>query len=178
MCHLLRMAIGLKCMKSLLILMRSRSQADIEALNQQLLLAQENLQLKKKKRYEHEQNEVQERSERARIEQSFEEAIERAFQARAKSYEAWESSCTKVRMERLKEEQEAVQGYDAISHSLAKNKESFRQHLQRKEDYRAAKIMHELRRHLVLAVSAGAEATASYEKVIDIMSNNGLSLRI
>ncbi|MCW4628425.1 DUF2786 domain-containing protein [Marinomonas rhodophyticola] len=152
-------------------------QADIEALNQQLLLAQENLQLKKKKRYEHEQNEVQERSERARIEQSFEEAIERAFQARAKSYEAWESSCTKVRMERLKEEQEAVQGYDAISHALAKNKESFRQHLQRKEDYRAAKIMHELRRHLVLAVSVGAEATASYEKVIDIMSTNGLSLK-
>lgn len=152
-------------------------QADIEALNKQLLLAQENLQLKKKKRYEHEQNEIQERSERARIEQSFEEAIERAFQARAKSYEAWENSCTKVRMERLREEQEAVQGYDAISHALTKNKESFKQHLQRKEDYRAAKIMHELRRHLALAVSVGAEASASYEKVIGIMSENGLSLK-
>lgn len=155
----------------------AKIQTDIEALDKQLLLAQENLQLKKQKRYEHEQGEVQERAERARIEQSFEEAIERAFQARAKSYEAWEESCTKIRMARLRDEQEAVQGYDAISHALAKNKESFKQHLQRKEDYRAAKIMHELRRHLVLAVSIGEDATASYEKVIDIMSENGLSLK-
>lgn len=152
-------------------------QTEIEALDKQLLLAQENLQFKKQKRYEHEQGEVQERTERARIEQSFEEAIERAFQARAKSYEAWEDSCTKIRMARLRDEQEAVQGYDAISNILAKNKESFKQHLQRKEDYRAAKIMHELRRHLVLAVSVGEDATASYEKVINIMSENGLSLK-
>lgn len=155
----------------------AKIQTDIEALDKQLLLAQENLQLKKQKRYEHEQGEVQERAERARIEQSFEEAIERAFQARAKSYEAWEDSCTKIRMARLRDEQEAVQGYDVISHALAKNKETFKQHLQRKEDYRAAKIMHELRRHLVLAVSIGEDATASYEKVIDIMSENGLSLK-
>lgn len=155
----------------------AKIQTEIEALDKQLLLAQENLQIKKHKRYEHEQSEVQERAERARIEQSFEEAIERAFQARAKSYEAWEDSCTKIRMARLRDEQEAVQGYDAISHTLAKNKESFKQHLQRKEDYRAAKIMHELRRHLVLAVSVGEDATASYEKVINIMSENGLSLK-
>ena len=155
----------------------AKIQTEIEALDKQLLLAQENLQLKKHKRYEHEQGEVQERADRARIEQSFEEAIERAFQARAKSYEAWEDSCTKIRMARLRDEQEAVQGYDAVSHALAKNKESFKQHLQRKEDYRAAKIMHELRRHLVLAVSVGEDATASYEKVIDIMSENGLSLK-
>ncbi len=152
-------------------------QTEIEDLDKQLLLAQENLQLQKQKRYEHEQGELQERAERARIEQSFEEAIERAFQARAKSYEAWEESCTKIRMARLRDEQEAVQGYDAVSHALAKNKESFKQHLQRKEDYRAAKIMHELRRHLVLAVSVGEDAIASYEKVIDIMSENGLSLK-
>ena len=155
----------------------AKVQTEIEALDKQLLLAQENLHFKKQKRYEHEQGEVQERTERARIEQSFEEAIERAFQARAKSYEAWEDSCTKIRMARLRDEQEAVQGYDAISNSLAKNKESFKQHLQRKEDYRAAKIMHELRRHLVLAVSVGKDATASYEKVINIMSENGLSLK-
>ncbi|PJE53556.1 MULTISPECIES: DUF2786 domain-containing protein [unclassified Marinomonas] len=155
----------------------TKIQADIETLDKQLLLAQENLQLKKQKRYEHEQGELQERAERARIEQSFEEAIERAFQARAKSYEAWENSCTKIRMARLRDEQEAVQGYDAVSHALVKNKESLKQHLQRKEDYRAAKIMHELRRHLVLAVSVGEDATASYEKVIDIMSQNGLSLK-
>ena len=155
----------------------AKIQTEIEALDKQLLLAQENLQLKKQKRHAHEQGEVQERAERARIEQSFEEAIERAFQARAKSYEAWEDSCTKIRMARLRDEQEAVQGYDSISHALAKNKESLKQHLQRKEDYRAAKIMHELRRHLVLAVSVGKDAIASYEKVIDIMSENGLSLK-
>lgn len=151
-------------------------QAEIEVLDKQLLLAQENLQFKKCKRHEHEQGELLERAERARIEQSFEEAIERAFQARAKSYEAWEESCTKIRMARLRDEQEAVQGYDAVSDALAKNKESLKQHLQRKEDYRAAKIMHELRRHLVLAVSGDA-ATESYRKVIDIMSENGLSLK-
>jgi hypothetical protein len=155
----------------------AKIQTEIEALDKQLLLAQENLQLKKQKRYAHEQGEVQERAERARIEQSFEEAIERAFQARAKSYEAWEDSCTKIRMARLRDEQEAVQGYDAVSHALVKNKESLKQHLQRKEDYRAAKIMHELRRHLVLAVSVDQDTVASYEKVIDIMSENRLSLK-
>ncbi|WP_137169823.1 DUF2786 domain-containing protein [Marinomonas sp. FW-1] len=152
-------------------------QAQIEMLDKQLSLAEESLQAKKKERYEQEQREVQERAERARIEQSFEEAIERAFQARAKSYEAWEERCTKIRMARLRDEQEAVQGYDAISDTLVKHKESFKQHLQRKEDYRAAKIMHELRTHLALAVSVGEDATASYEKVIEIMASNGLSLK-
>jgi hypothetical protein len=37
--------------------------------------------------------------------------------------------------------------------------------------------MHELRRHLVLAVSVGEDATTSYEKVIEIMADNGLSLK-
>jgi len=155
----------------------TKTQAAIDALDKQLFLAQENLDVKKKKRYEHELGEVQERAERARIEQSFEEAIERAFQARAKSYEAWESSCTKVRMACLRDEQEAVQGFDSINHDLAKFKESYKQHLQQKEDYRAAKIMHELRRHLVLAVSVSEDATMSYEKVIEIMDGNGLSLK-
>ncbi|MGO2354960.1 MAG: DUF2786 domain-containing protein [Marinomonas foliarum] len=155
----------------------AQTQAQIEMLDKQLLLAEESLQIKKKERYEQEQTEIQERAERARIEQSFEEAIERAFQARARSYESWEERCTKVRLARLRDEQEAVQGYDAISDTLIKHKESFKQHLQRKEDYRAAKIMHELRMHLVLAVSVGEEATASYEKVIEIMGSNGLSLK-
>ncbi len=154
-----------------------KAQAEIEALDKQLSLAQESLLLKKQKRHEQEQAEVLERAERARIEQSFEEAIERAFLARAKSYEAWEDGCTKVRIARLRDEQEAVQGYDAVSHALTSSKESLKQHLQRKEDYRAAKIMHELRRHLVLAVSVGVEATGSYEKVIEIMEENGLSLK-
>lgn len=155
----------------------TKLQTEIDALDKQLSLAQENLHVKKQKRYEHEQGEILERTERARIEQSFEEAIERAFQARAKSYESWEESCTKIRISRLRDEQEAVQGFDAISNDLVKKQESYKQHLQRKEDYRAAKIMHELRRHLVLAVSVGEGAMSSYEKVIDIMGENGLSLK-
>jgi len=152
-------------------------QSDIEDLDTQLTLAQENLQLKKKKRYEHEQEEVLERAERARIEQSFEEAIERAFQARAKSYEAWEASCNNIRMDRLRDEQEAIQGYESVSKALEQNKDAFQQHLQRKEDYRAAKIMHELRRQLMLSVSTGNEASASYNRVIEIMEENSLSLK-
>ena len=155
----------------------TKVQTVIDALDKQLSLAQESLQVKKTKRYEHEQSEVQERTERARIEQSFEEAIERAFQARAKSYEAWEDRCTKTRMACLRDEQDAVQGFDAVSHELMKNKEAYKQHLQRKEDYRDAKIMHELRRHLALAVSVGEDAITSYEKVIEMMADNGLSLK-
>ncbi len=152
-------------------------QSDIETYTTQLALAQDNLQEKKRRRHEQENEEILERAERARIERSFEEAIERAFQARAKSYEAWEERCTNMRLACLKDEQEAVQGYDAVTHSLEKTKESFKQHLQRKEDYRAAKIMHELRRQLALAVSVGEGATSSYEKVISIMEENGLSLK-
>jgi len=155
----------------------AKTQLEIDSLIAQLSLAQENLKVKKQKRYDHEQSEVQERSERARIEQSFEEAIERAFQARARAYEAWEASCTNVRMACLRDEQEAVQGYDSILNNLEKSKESFKQHLQRKEDYRAAKIMHELRQSLVMAVSVEGDAVASYENVIKIMEINGLSLR-
>ncbi|WP_394181593.1 DUF2786 domain-containing protein [Marinomonas posidonica] len=155
----------------------AKVQSDIEDLGTQLTLAQENLQLKKKKRYEHEQEEVLERAERARIEQSFEEAIERAFQARAKSYEAWEASCNNIRMDRLRDEQEAIQGYESVSKALEQNKDAFQQHLQRKEDYRAAKIMHELRRQLMLSVSTGSEASTSYNRVIEIMEENSLSLK-
>ncbi|BFM48349.1 hypothetical protein THO17_05120 [Marinomonas sp. THO17] len=155
----------------------AKVQSDIDDLQTQLSLAQENLQLKKQKRHEHEQEEIVERAERARIELSFEKAIERAFQARAKSYEAWEASCNKIRMDRLHDEQEAIQGFDSVSKALEQNKEAFQQHLQRKEDYRAAKIMHELRRQLMLAVSSGEEASGSYENVIEIMEENGLSLK-
>lgn len=83
----------------------TKLQTEIDTLDKQLSLAQENLHVKKQKRYEHEQGEILERTERARIEQSFEEAIERAFQARAKSYESWEESCTKIRISRLRDEQ-------------------------------------------------------------------------
>ena len=152
-------------------------QSKIESLATQLSLAEENLQVKKQNRYEHEQGEIQERSERARIEQSFEEAIERAFQARAASYEAWESACTNIRMSCLRDEQEAVQSHDSIVGTLNRTKESFEQHLQRKEDYRAAKIMHELRCQLALAVSVGEEAVTSYDTVVSIMEVNGLSLK-
>lgn len=150
-------------------------QADIDALDRQLSAAKDVLQQKKRQRQEHEQKEVQERSERARIEQSFEEAIERAFQARAKSYEAWESDCARARIARLKEEQEASQSFELLNEALLKNKESYRQHRQRKEDYRAAQIMHDLRRQLVMAVSA--EGEASFENVIELMEGNGLSLK-
>ncbi|AEF54687.1 DUF2786 domain-containing protein [Marinomonas posidonica] len=155
----------------------AKVQSEIEDLDTQLSLAQENLQLKKQKRHEHEQEEVLERAERARIERSFEEAIERAFQARAKSYEAWEASCNNIRMDRLRDEQEAIQGYESVSQALEKNKDAFQQHLQRKEDYRAAKIMHELRRQLMLSVSTGDDASASYDRVIEIMEENSLSLK-
>ena len=77
----------------------------------------------------------------------------------------------------LRDEQEAVQSHDSITNTLSKAKESFEQHLQRKEDYRAAKIMHELRRQLALAVSVGVEAVASYETVVNMMEENGLSLK-
>ncbi|MBR7888033.1 DUF2786 domain-containing protein [Marinomonas sp. A79] len=150
-------------------------QSDIEVLDKKLNAAKETLERKKKQRYEHEQKEVQERSERARIEQSFEEAMERAFQARAKAYEAWEAECANLRMARLKEEQEASQNFEALNDALSKNKESYRQHLQRKEDYRAAQIMHDLRGQLVMAVSA--EGESSFEKVIALMEGNGLSLK-
>ena len=155
----------------------AKVQSEIDDLHTQLSLAQENLQLKKQKRNEHEQEEILERAERARIELSFEKAIERAFQARAKSYEAWEASCNKIRMDRLRDEQEAIQGFESVSKALELNKEAFQQHIQRKEDYRAAKIMHELRRQLMLAVSSGEDASGSYEKVIEIMEENGLSLK-
>ncbi|MCB5161431.1 DUF2786 domain-containing protein [Marinomonas algarum] len=152
-------------------------QDEIAALDKKRVLAEEYLALQKQKRQDQEQKEIQERAERARIEQSFEEAIERAFQARAKSYEAWEQECTKTRMIRLKEEQAAVEEYDAVNRTLQKQEKKYAQHLQRREDYLAAQIMHDLRHHLALAVSPNENAPTSYEKVIDIMSANKLSLK-
>ncbi|MDB4838000.1 DUF2786 domain-containing protein, partial [Marinomonas sp.] len=64
-----------------------KAQTEIESLASQLSLAEENLQLRREKRHELESAEIQERAKRAEIERSFEEAMERAFRARAQSYE-------------------------------------------------------------------------------------------
>ncbi|MCV2402989.1 hypothetical protein OFY17_08885 [Marinomonas sp. C2222] len=154
-----------------------KAQTDIENLTFQLSLAEENLQLKKQKRHELELMETQERAKRAEIERSFEEAMERAFKARAKSYEAWEESCSKIRVSSMKDEQEAAHGFDQLSQQLVENKLAYESHLKRKEDYQAAKVMHDLRGHLISAVSVGDEAAASYSKVIEIMEENALSLK-
>lgn len=155
----------------------AKIKSDMDSLKQQLQLAEETLQIKKRYRLEQEQEELQERSERARIEQSFEEAMERAFQARARAYETWERERSAIRLSSLRGEQEALHGFESLSQSLTHHEESFKQHLQRKEDYRAAKIMHELRRHLALAVSSREESSNSYETVLNIMEENTLSLK-
>ncbi|SBS33098.1 hypothetical protein MAQ5080_02461 [Marinomonas aquimarina] len=150
---------------------------EIDGLESQLELAQQALQAKRSERASVEQEELRERTERARIEQSFEEAIERAFQARARAYEAWESKRAQMRVDSMRAEQDAQQGYSELSDRLQNCKEQYAQHLQLKEDYRAAKIMHELRRHLTLAARGDEQASASYETVISIMQDSGLSLR-
>jgi len=155
----------------------AKVQSQMDALKQQLQLAEENLQVKKSYRLEQEQEELLERAERARIERSFEEAMERAFQARAKAHEAWEQERARIRLSSLRDEQEALHGFESLTQSLNQHVEAFKQHLQRKEDYRAAKIMHELRRHLALAVSSSPESSESYATVLDIMQDNGLSLK-
>lgn len=150
---------------------------EIDGLEGQLSLAQESLKEKRSERVTVEQEEQRERSERARIEQSFEEAMERAFQARARAYEVWETKRSQMRMDSMRAEQDAQQGFQELSDRLSHRKDQYMQHLQLKEDYRAAKIMHELRRHLALAASGDEQAKASYETVISIMSESGLSLR-
>ncbi|SBS34642.1 hypothetical protein MSP8886_03123 [Marinomonas spartinae] len=155
----------------------AKVKSQMDALKQQLQLAEEKLLVKKSYRLEQEQEELQERSERARIEQSFEEAMERAFQARAKAHEAWEQERARIRLSSLRDEQEALHGFESLTQSLNQHVEAFKQHLQRKEDYRAAKIMHELRNHLALAVSSSPESSESYATVLDIMQDNGLSLK-
>lgn len=152
-------------------------QTEIEGLESQLLLAQEALTSRRAQRASIEQEEQRERSERARIEQSFEEAIERAFQARARAYEAWEAERSELRISSLRAEQDAQQGFEDLNSKLKSCREQYAHHLQMKEDYRAAKIMHELRRHLVLAAKGDEAAKVSYDAVINIMAESGLSLR-
>lgn len=152
-------------------------QITIDKIECQLSLAQENVDAKRQLRREAEQEELSERSERARIELSFEEAIERAFQARAQAYQQWEKERAEIRMAHLKSEQEAASAYDVLSDDLQKQKEEFQLHLKRKQDYQAAKIMHDLRSHLAQAVSVGDEGQGSFEKVVNIMTDAGLSLR-
>lgn len=150
---------------------------EIDGLEGQLEQAQEALKEKRDERAAVEQEELRERSERAQIEQSFEEAIERAYQARARAYEAWESKRAQMRVDSMRAEQDAQQGYSELSDRLQGFKEQYSQHLQLKEDYRAAKIMHELRRHLALASRGDEQASLSYDAVISIMQDSGLSLR-
>ncbi|WP_417553204.1 hypothetical protein [Marinomonas fungiae] len=150
---------------------------EIDGLEGQVERAQDALKEKRSVRAAVEQEELRERSERARIEQSFEEAIERAFQARARAYEAWESKRAQMRVDSMRAEQDAQQGYSELCDRLNGCKEQYAQHLQLKEDYRAAKIMHELRRHLALAARGDDQASLSYETVITIMQESGLSLR-
>lgn len=155
----------------------SETLLEMDGLESQLTLAQEALKAKRTERAAVEQEEQRERTERARIEQSFEEAIERAFQARAKAYESWESKRSKMRMDSIRAEQDAQQGFEELTSRLHVCKEQYAQHLQLKEDYRAAKIMHELRRHLALAAKGDAQSANSYAAVISIMSESGLTLR-
>ncbi|WP_239090116.1 hypothetical protein [Marinomonas ostreistagni] len=151
--------------------------SQIDSLEHELSAAEAELSSKRTERAAVEQEEQRERSERARIEQSFEEAIERAFQARARAYEAWEKRRAELRVTSMRAEQEAQQGFQDLEGRLEHCKEQYTQHQQLKEDYRAAKIMHELRRHLTLAAKGDEQATGSYEAVIAIMSDSGLSLR-
>ncbi|RDL42975.1 hypothetical protein DN730_16730 [Marinomonas piezotolerans] len=155
----------------------SAIQAQIDGLESQLTLAQEALKSRRSQRASIEQEEQRERSERARIEQSFEEAIERAFQARARAYEAWEAQRSELRIRSLRAEQDAQQGFEELSAQLVSHKEQYAYHIQLKEDYRAAKIMHELRHHLALAAKGHDHSKDSYAKVIAIMSESELSLR-
>jgi len=155
----------------------AKVQLSIESFERQLLLSKESLLQKRQLRLEAEREELSERSERARIELSFEEAIERAFQARAKAYEAWEKQRSEIRVECLRSEQEAQHGFEELTQDLERVKVDYQQHSKRKEDFHAAKIMHELRCHLALAVSVGGEGKDSFNKVVDIMSEAGLTLK-
>jgi len=155
----------------------AKAQLSIESIESQLLLSKESLVQKRQLRLEAEREELSERSERARIELSFEEAIERAFQARAKAYEAWERQRSEIRVECLRSEQEAQHGFEELTQDLERVKVDYQQHSKRKEDFHAAKIMHELRCHLALAVSVGGEGKDSFNKVVDIMSEAGLTLK-
>ncbi|MEL0638438.1 DUF2786 domain-containing protein [Marinomonas sp. TI.3.20] len=151
-------------------------QAKMALVKQQLERSELSLQRKKDNRHQQEQHELQERSQRAKIELSFEEAIEKAFQARAVAYERWEKDQYHQRLQCLREEQEALSVYENCVQSLNDHKASLSRHEQRKEDYRTAQIMHNLRRHLALSIANSVDSS-SYEKVVEIMSQNGLSLK-
>ncbi|WP_050764558.1 DUF2786 domain-containing protein [Marinomonas sp. MED121] len=155
----------------------AKVQGSIETIENQLLLSKESLAEKRQLRLDAEQEELSERAERARIELSFEEAIERAFQARAKAYEAWEKQRSEIRVECLRSEQEAQHGFEELTQDLEKVKSDYKLHLKQKEDFHAAKIMHELRCHLALAVSVTGEGKDSFDKVVNIMSEAGLTLK-
>lgn len=155
----------------------NQAHTSIESIENQLLLSKESLAQKRQLRLDAEQEELSERSERARIELSFEEAIERAFQARAKAYEAWEKQRSEIRVECLRSEQEAQHGFEELTQDLERIKSDYQQHLKRKDDFHAAKIMHELRCHLALAVSVGGEGKDSFDKVVEIMTEAGLTLK-
>jgi len=152
-------------------------QISIDKIECQLSLSEEAVEKKRQLRREAEKEELSERSERARIELSFEEAIERAFQARAEAYQTWEKERAEIRMEHLKSEQEASHAYDLLTDDLQKQLEDFQLHLKRKQDYQAAKIMHDLRCYLAQAVSVSDEGQDSFDKVVSIMSESGLSLK-
>lgn len=152
-------------------------QLSMESIESQLLLSKESLAEKRQLRLAAEQEELSERAERARIELSFEEAIERAFQARAKAYEAWEKQRSEIRVECLRSEQEAQHGFEELTQDLDRVKADYQQHIKRKQDFHAAKIMHELRCHLALAVSVTGEGKGSFDKVVSIMSEAGLTLK-
>ncbi len=151
-------------------------QAEMESIKQRLQQSESSLQRKKAKRHQQERSELQKRAERAKIELSFEEAIEKAFQARAVAYEAWEKEQCQQRLMCLREEQEALAAYEVLVQDLNDRESSLNRHMQRKEDYHAAKIMHDLRRHLALSAAANKGAS-SFEKVVEIMAQNALSLK-
>lgn len=151
-------------------------QAEMEMIKQHLQQSENALKCKKADRQKQEKAELQERTERAKIELSFEIAIERAFQARAKAYETWEKEQNRQRLACLREEQQALAEFESLNKNLHECEMSLNQHLQRKQDYQAAKIMHDLRRHLVLAASGKGDAV-SYELAVEIMQQHGLSLK-
>lgn len=152
-------------------------QSKLDALALQQKLAEESLKEKRNERLLTEQEEQAERSERAKIERSFEEAIEKAFQLRAQSYEAWEKRRSDIRMHCLREERDALAGFEELVEDYNKITSDYQRHIQLKEEYRAAKIMHELRKQLSNAVKQGEEGRTSFDTVIDIMASNDLSLR-
>ncbi|MCZ2723494.1 hypothetical protein O1D97_18215 [Marinomonas sp. 15G1-11] len=152
-------------------------QSKLDALALQQKLAEESLKEKRNERLLTEQEEQAERSERAKIERSFEEAIEKAFQLRAQSYEAWEKRRSDIRMHCLREERDALAGFEELVEDYNKITSDYQRHIQLKEEYRAAKIMHELRKQLSNAVKQGEEGRTSFDSVIDIMASNDLSLR-